>query len=184
LAITKKRKNELVEEYIAWVNESQAVILTEYSGLTMKQLDDLRSKSRDAGGEFHIVKNTLGEVAFEQLGIQLPENFLAGSTAVAFAFKDAPALAKVLQEFARTNEFVKIKGGLLEKHAISASDVKSLAELPPLPVIRAQLLGVLMAPASKLVRTLAEPARQVASVLKSYSEKDGASSPAEAPAAS
>jgi large subunit ribosomal protein L10 len=183
LAITKDRKNELVEKYIAWVNESQVVILTEYSGLTMKQLDDLRSKSRDAGGEFHIVKNTLGEVAFKQMGIEQPETFLAGSTAVAFAFKDAPALAKVLQEYARTNEFVKIKGGLLEKHAISANDVKSLAELPPLPVVRAQLLGVLLAPASKLVRTLAEPARQVASVLKAYSEKDSAAVPAEAPAA-
>lgn len=172
MAISKERKNELVAQYAEWLKNSKAVVITEYSGLTMKQLDDLRSKTRDAGGEFHIVKNTLGRVAFQQAGLKIPEGFLEGSTAVAFAFQDAPAMAKTITEFARTSDFVKVKGGYLTGNPIQAEDVKALSELPPLPVMRARVLGVLMAPASQLVRTIAEPARQVATVLKAYADKD------------
>jgi len=172
LAISKERTNELVAQYVEWLKNSQAVVITEYSGLTMKQLDDLRTKTRDAGGEFHIVKNTLGRVAFQQAGLKIPEGFLEGSTAVAFAFQDAPAMAKTITEFARTSDFVKVKGGYLTGNPIQAEDVKALSELPPLPVMRARVLGVLLAPASQLVRTIAEPARQVATVLKAYADKD------------
>ena len=178
MAISKQRKDELVAQYIDWANRSQAIIVTEYRGLSMKQVDELRAKVREAGGEFHIVKNTLGEVAFEKAGLATPKRFLEGSSAIAFAFRDAPDMAKVLAEFARSSEFVKVKGGYLEKLPISAEEVKALAELPPLPVVRAQLLGTILAPASKLVRTLAEPARQVAAVLKAYADKDAAVSAA------
>ena len=172
MAISKQQKDELVSQYTEWINRSKALILTEYTGLSMKQIDQLRAKTREAGGEFHIVKNTLGKVAFESTGMPLQEKFLEGSTAIAFAFKDAPGLAKTLTEFARTSDFLKIKGGYLEKRAISPDQVKALADLPPLPVMRAQLLGLLLAPASKLARTLAEPARQVAAALKAYADKD------------
>lgn len=177
LALTKKRKEELVAQYSEWLKHSQATILAEYSGLSMKNMDALRAKIRETGGEFHIVKNTLGKLAFEKVGLSLPENFFTGSTAVGFAFKDAPALAKAMTEFARTSEALKVKGGYLNNRPMNAEGVKSLADLPPLPVVRAQLLGTLLAPASKLVRTLAEPGRQVAAVIKAYSE---ASEPAAA----
>lgn len=172
MAISKKQKNEFVAQYVEWLNHSQAVFVTEYSGLTMKNIDDLRAKVREVGGEFHIVKNTLGKVAFEQAGLPVSEKLLTGSTAIAFAFQDTPAMAKVISEYARTSEFVKIKGGYLEKRAIGPDQVKALAELPPLPVMRAQLLGTLQAPASKLVRTLAEPARALAAVIKAYAEPE------------
>jgi large subunit ribosomal protein L10 len=178
LAISKDRKNEIVAEYTNWANRSQALIIAEYKGLTMKQIDEIRNKVRESGGEFHIVKNTLGEVAFKQAGMPLKEHLLEGSTAVAFAFKDAPILAKMMTEFARTMEPVKIKGGYLDKRLMSAEDVKSLADLPPLPVMRATLLGTILAPASKLVRTLAEPGRQVAAVLKAFADRDSAAAPA------
>jgi len=174
LAISKQRKNELVALYSAQLKRSQAVIVTEYSGLSMKQIDDLRSKVREAGGEFHIVKNTLGQVAFGAAGLGYSERYLKGSTAVVFAYQDPPGMAKVITDFARTSEYVRVKGGYLGQNPMSAEDVKALADLPPLPVMRAQLLGVLSAPASKLVRTLAEPARQVAAVLKAYADKDAA----------
>ena len=180
MAISKQRKEEFVHHYVDWVNRSQAVFVTEYSGLSMKQIDDLRSKIREAGGEFHIVKNTLGKVAFQQAGLPVSEKLLSGSTACAFAFKDTPGLAKVLTDFARTSEFVKVKGGYLEKREISAEQVKALAELPPLPVMRAQLLGTIQAPASKLVRTLAEPARGLAAVIKAYAEPEAAQTAAAA----
>ena len=87
-------------------------------------------------------------------------------------------MAKIIADYAKTSEFVKVKGGYLGKSRMNAADVKSLAELPPLPVMRSQLLGVLSAPAGKLVRTLAEPARQVAAVLKAYADKDAATAAA------
>jgi large subunit ribosomal protein L10 len=177
LAITKQRKEELVSQYVEWINRSQAIMMTEYTGLSMKNMDLLRGKIREVGGEFHIVKNTLGKVAIEQLGLRLPEDLLVGSTAAAFAFEDAPAVAKVLTDFAKESEFVKIKAGYLEGNFISADEIKALADLPPLPVMRAQLLGVLVAPASKLVRTLAEPARQLAAVLQAYADKDNDAAP-------
>lgn len=178
MAISRKRKEELVTQYQTWLEKSQAMFLTEYTGLSMKGIDDLRARVREVGGEFHIVKNTLGEVAFQSAGLELPKEYFQGSSAIVFAFRDAPETAKVLSDFARTSEFVKIKGGYLDRNPISAAEVKSLAELPPLPVMRAQLLGVISAPASKLVRTLAEPARQVASVLKAYADKDTAAAAA------
>jgi len=178
LAISKKRKDELVSQYVKWIDQSQAVIVTEYLGMSMKQVDELRAKVRDAGGEFHIIKNTLGEVALKQAGLALPPKLLEGSSAVVFAFRDAPAMAKVIKDYARTSDFVKVKGGYFEKSPISSKELISLADLPPLPVLRAQLLGTLMAPASKLVRTLAEPARQLATVIKAYADKDAAVSAA------
>ncbi len=174
MAISKQRKNEMVAQYTEWLSRSRAIIVTEYKGITMKQLDELRGKVREVGGEFHIVKNTLGEVALKAAGLPLPEGLFEGSTAVCFAFNDAPLMAKTLSEYARTSEFIKIKGGYLGQNAMTAAQVRSLADLPPLPVMRSQLLGVLLAPASKLVRTLAEPGRQIASVLKAYADKDAA----------
>jgi len=172
LAISKERKKVLVELYEQWLNRSQATILTEYKGLSMKDVDAVRAKVREAGGEFHIIKNTLGKVAFESAGMEYPKSYFEGSTAIAFAFQDAPGMAKLITQFTKTSEFVKIKGGYLERQPISSEEIKALADLPPLPVMRARLLGTIMAPASKLVRTLAEPARQIASVVNSYAEKD------------
>ncbi len=174
MAFSRERKNEVLKEYAEWINRSRALILAEYKGLSMSDINTIRARLREAGGEFHVVKNTLGRRAFEDAGLHVPDDYFEGSTAVGFAFDDAPAVAKAITEYMRTSEFLKIKGGYLGKEAMSANQVKSLAELPPLPVMRAQLLGVLMAPASKLARTLAEPARQVAAVLKAFSEREAA----------
>jgi large subunit ribosomal protein L10 len=174
LAISKERKREVVTEYTDWAGRSSALILTEYRGLTMKDIDELRRRVREVGGEFHIVKNTLGKIAFEGAGYKLSEGFFEGSTAICFAFQDAPALAKIIVDYARTSESLKVKGGYLGRNPMSAEQVKSLAELPPLPVIRAQLMGTILAPASQLARVLAEPARQVAAVFKAYADKNAA----------
>jgi large subunit ribosomal protein L10 len=174
LALTKERKNELITHYSDWVSRSKALVLTQYIGLTMKDIDSLRVKIRENGGEFHIIKNTLAKLAFEQAGFTVPEGQFEGSTAIVFAFTDAPAIAKAVMEFAKSSEFLKIKGGFLEKQALTPEGVKALAELPPLPVVRAQLLGTLLAPAGKLVRTLAEPGRMIAAVIKAHAEPEAA----------
>jgi large subunit ribosomal protein L10 len=174
LAITKERKNELVKQYSNWMERSRALIVTEYTGLTMGQIDELRRKMREAGGEFHIIKNTLGEIAVKEIGLPVPDDYFQGSTAIGFAFDDAPSVAKTMTEFARTSEFVKIKGGYLGNMVMSPDQIKALADLPPLPVMRAKLLGTLLAPASQLARILAEPGRQVAAVIKAYADRDAA----------
>lgn len=164
----------MLEQYKAWVSQSRAVFVTEYTGLGMAHFDELRAKLREVGAEFHVVKNTLGRRVFEEAGFAIDDAVFSGSTAVGFAFEDSPGAAKAISDYAGRVDFVKIKGGYLGERQISAADIKALADLPPLPVLRAQLLGVIQAPASKLVRTLAEPGRGIAAVVRAFSEKDAA----------
>jgi large subunit ribosomal protein L10 len=171
LAKSKAQKETILTQYIEWVSKSQAVVLVEYSGLKMYNLDAIRSKVREAGGEFHIVKNTLAKLALEKAGFKVPADYAEKSTAIGFAFSDPAGFAKALTEATKGMEAVKIKGGFMGAVTLKPAEVKALASLPPMPVMRAQLLGILQAPASKLVRTLAEPGRQVAYVVKAFSEK-------------
>ena len=171
MAVSKERKEETLATYADWLKKSQAVILVEYTGAKMKDLDAMRAKIRESGGEFHILKNTLARRAFSNSGMDLPTDLLVKSTAVSFAFTDPASTAKALTEATKGREFVKVKGGFMNGQVLNASQVKALADMPPLPVMRAQLLGVLQAPAGKLVRTIAEPARGLAAVVKAFSEK-------------
>lgn len=161
----------MLTEYAEWLGKSQAVVLVEYTGLKMKDLDAIRAKAREAGGEFHIVKNTLAKLVLEKSGYSVPADYTEKSTAIGFAFTDAAGYAKALMEATKGLAAVKIKGGFMGTEALNAAQVKALASLPPLPVMRAQLLGTLQAPASKLVRTLAEPGRSLAYVVKAYSDQ-------------
>ncbi len=172
MAITKEHKQEVLATYEDWFKRSQAVILIEYTGARMKDMDNIRAKVRESGAEFHVVKNTLARRAFSQQGMSLPDEYLLKSTAVSFAFTDPAATAKALAEATKGMAFVKVKGGFMGGQLLNAGQVKALAELPPLPVVRAQLLGTLQAPAGKLVRTIAEPARSLAAVFRAFSEKE------------
>jgi len=172
LAFSKKQKTDMMVEYQDWVSRSQAVFMLEYNKMSQKDIDALRAKAREAGGEMHIVKNTLFSIALDQLGYEHGK-LLENTTLVGFAFGDAPALAKIVNDAAKADMF-KVKGGVLDKKPINPAQVKALADLPPLPVVRAQLLGVLQAPAAKLVRTIAEPGRSIAGVIKAYSEAPAA----------
>jgi large subunit ribosomal protein L10 len=172
LAFIKDEKTKIMSQYQEWLSKSQAVFLLEFSKMTMKEVDTLRAKAREAGGEMHVVKNTLFSLVMDQLGISGKE-YLTKTTMVGFAFNDAPALAKVMIDSTK-GEVFKVKGGFLAKNGISADDIKALSTLPPLPVVRAQFLGLLSTPATRLVRTIAEPARGIASVVRAYSEKDNA----------
>jgi large subunit ribosomal protein L10 len=171
LALSKQKKNEVLDQYKDWLKNSQAVILVEYTGATMKNMEGIREKVRESGGEFHVVKNTLVKLALEASGYAIPEDLLENSSAASFAFTDPAGTAKALSEAAKGLEAIKVKGGYMGSEVLSAAQVKALADLPPLPVVRGQLLGVLQAPAGKLVRTIAEPARSLASVFRAYSEK-------------
>jgi large subunit ribosomal protein L10 len=171
LAKSREQKEAMLAEYSEWLAKSQAVVLVEYTGVKMKDLDLIRAKARENGGEFHIVKNTLARLALEKAGYSVPADYAEKSTAIGFAFTDVAGFIKALTDATKGMEAVKVKGGFLEAKALNAAQVKSLGSLPPLPVLRSQLLGVLQAPASKLVRTLAEPGRSLAYVIKAYSDQ-------------
>ncbi len=174
MAITKARKDELLATYAELIRKSQGLILVEYRGLSMKGMDPLRGKVREASGELHVVKNTLALKALADAGRAAPEALFSQTTAVGFAFSDVPAVAKALTSFARDSEFVKVKGGLLGTRVLTAKDVEALAELPPLPIVRGQLLGLLQAPAARLTGAIAGGVRQVLNVVKAYADKEGA----------
>jgi large subunit ribosomal protein L10 len=147
----------------------------------MKGMGPLRAKVREAAGELHVVKNSLARLALQRAGLSVPDPLFTQTTAIGFAFKDVPGVAKALTTFARESEFVKIKGGLLGPKVLTVPEVEALAELPPLPVVRAQLLGLISAPASRLSGVIASGVRQVVNVVKAYSEKEAPTQ--EAPAA-
>lgn len=171
MAISKKRRGELVKQYGALVKKSEALVITSYSGLQVKGIDQLRRKVRDASGEFHVVKNTLAAIAIKEAGLPVPEDLLAGSSAIGFAFSDVPGVAKAISDFAKESEFVKVKGGVMGSKVLDSKQINALATLPPLPVVRAQLLGLINTPATRLTGTIASGVRQVVNVVKAYSEK-------------
>lgn len=170
MAFTKKEKQELVVEYENWLKNSQAVFVASYDKMTMKAIGDLRAEVRPSGSHLHVVKNTLMSIALKNAGLE-NQNLFDGTSLVGFAPTDAAGLAKALQKASKAGEVFKIKGGYLDGKALDAMQVTALADLPPMPVMRAKLLGLFSAPASKLVRTLAEPARSLAAVLKAHAEK-------------
>jgi large subunit ribosomal protein L10 len=184
LAISKERKEELLQAYADLIQKSEGMILVEYRGLNMKGMDPLRNRVREAAGELHVVKNTLARRALAAAGRDAPLEMLQQSTAIGFAFSDVPGVAKALTTYARESDFVKVKGGLLGDKVLTIKDIEALAELPPLPVVRAQLLGLMAAPATRITGAIAGGVRQVVNVVKAYSDKEaGGTEAAAEPAA-
>lgn len=183
MAFTKDQKAEIMAAYKRWIGQSQATFMLEYNKMNMKAIDGARAKIRDSGGEFHVVKNTLFKLVLTEAGMKPVKGSLERSTIVIFAFNDAPAMAKMVGEITNKTEIFKVKSGFLGKQAIAPAQIKALADLPPLPVMRAMLLGVLQAPASRLVRILAEPARSLAAVVKAHVEQNTALGQSAAPSA-
>jgi len=174
LAFTKSEKNEMMARYSKWLEKSNAVFMMEYTKMDMKVIDGIRAKVREAGGESHVVKNTLMQKVLSDS--EFAKMDLSSTNLVGFSFNDVSAVAKVVVDISKDYAF-RIKGGYLNKDVISGEEIKALASLPPLPVMRAKLLGTIMAPASQLARVIAEPGRSVAAVVQAHVTKE------EAPAA-
>jgi large subunit ribosomal protein L10 len=159
-----------VDAYRAWLDGSSGLVLTSYSGMSVRALEDLRRKVREAGGEYHVIKNRLMTLALRQAGMEVPSEALEGTTAIGFAGEDVQATLKAIVETAKHAEALKVKAALLDGRVYERRQVERLAELPPLPVVRAQLLGLLQAPATRVAGVLAGSVRQVVNVVKAYSE--------------
>lgn len=174
MAISKQQKEELVEQYKKWVAESDGLILANYHNLSVKDINNLRNEIRESGGEFHVIKNTLAKRAFEESKREFEEGIFTGPTALGVSYENPTGLAKVLKKFSKEQGTIEIKSGYLADRLMTVEEVMAMADLPSLAEMRAKLLSTIAAPASQLVRTLAEPGRSLAAVLKARSEQEPA----------
>ena len=166
-------KVELVAEISALFASADAVILTEYRGLAVKQLGALRSTLRPAGASFRVFKNTLVRIAAHQNGVDA-DAMLTGPTAIAFVKGDAVEVAKVLREFAKTNQNLVVKGGLLGTRVLDAKQVSALADMPPRQQVLAEIAGLFAAPLSQFANLLAAPPRDIAYAIQALVDKQAA----------
>ena len=171
MAFSKKQKTIMVDQYGEWLDKSKGVFILSYAKMRMPAVNAARARLREADGQLNVVKNRLFMRVLEEKGYTADPKFWEGNNVVVFAFEDAPSVAKAIAEVVKGNEVFEVRGGYLDKENLTVKQVSSLASLPTLPVMRATLLGTLLAPASKLVRTLAEPARGLAAVIKANTEK-------------
>jgi large subunit ribosomal protein L10 len=140
-------------------------ILADYRGLTVAEITELRTKLRGADGELLVTKNTLAKLAVRDTPNEPLTEWLVGPTAVAFGFGDPVAIAKVVKDFAKENEDLDLKGGVMEGQRLDSGAVEKLASMPSQDELRAKLLALLNTPATQLVRILSAPAQQMAQVL-------------------
>jgi large subunit ribosomal protein L10 len=170
----RPEKVAVVTEVRERLDQASAAILTEYRGLTVKDLATLRRSLRQAGGEYRIYKNTLVRFAARDLGLSDLEALLTGPTAIAFVDGDAVGVAKALRDYARTNPNLVVKGGVLGSKVITAADTAALADLPPREVVLARLAGAFAAPLQQFAGLLAAVPRNFAYGLKALIEQGGA----------
>lgn len=174
MAISRAQKEKMVADYVDKMSHSQALILTDYRGLSVADISDLRRRLREVDGVFQVVKNTLFARALEEAGLPIPTEQMEGPVAVGYCLGDAPPVAKALVDFAREVDLLKVRGAILGTNLLDLEGVKGLADLPPREVLLAQLVGTVQGPMSSLVSTLQAPMRELAQVLRARSEQEAA----------
>ena len=167
----RAEKLNLTKEYVARLNASPFFIVTSFQGLNVGQLTELRKRLFKVGAEFHVVKNSVFKIAAKEAGIADLGSPLNGMVAVVTGQKDVSAAAKTLKNYAAEFDKLKINFGFMGDQRLDQAGVMTMADLPSIEVLRGKLLGVLQAPATKLVVLLNTPGSQLARVIKAKSEK-------------
>lgn len=165
MAITRQKKEAIVAEYGEKIRRSQALIVIEYRGLKVKQLEALRRELRSSDSELMISKNTLLARALADAGLPVPEPLLSGPTAVTFCFDELAAPAKTLTKWAKDTKILVLRGGVVGASVFDGAGAEALSQLPGRDQLRAQVVGMLQAPISGLVTVLAGPVRGFLTVL-------------------
>jgi len=163
----RQDKERIVSELAERLKSSQNLLVADYRGLTMPEIDELRSKLLETGARFSVVKNTLTRLAAEEAGVKQLLELVDGPTAIAFidADGDPAAAAKILNDTARAHDVLVIRGGLLEGDTVSDVEIKRLATLPPTEVLRAQFAGTVAAPLTTIVGLFTAPLRDLVNVI-------------------
>jgi large subunit ribosomal protein L10 len=184
----RSEKERVVAELAERLRDAQTLMVADYRGLTMTEIDELRTRLLEAGARFTVVKNTLTRRAAEEAGTKDVLELIEGPTAIAFleADGDPVAVAKVLNETARARDVLVIRGGILDGALVADEDIKRLATLPPAEVLRAQLAGAVAGPLMTVVGLFAAPLRDLVGVIDArirQLEEQAEEPQAEAPAA-
>jgi len=163
----KEPKERVVEQLAQRLRDSETLMVADYRGLTMPEIDELRSRLLEAGARFTVVKNTLTRRAAEAAGKEDVLELIEGPTAIAFleADGDPVAVAKVLNETARAHDVLVIRGGVFEGAVVGDAEIKRLATLPPADVLRAQLVGAVAGPLTMIVGLFTAPLRDLVGVI-------------------
>jgi len=169
----RAQKAESIEALKGVFATSGAVVVTHYLGLTVAEMTDLRGRLRKEGAQIKVVKNRLAQKALDGQAGDAGDALFKGPVAIAYG-PDPVSAAKVVTQYAKDNEKFAVVGGLLGQQVLSQDAIKSLATLPSLDQIRAQLIGLIQAPATKVAGVLQAPAGQLARVFNAYATKDAA----------
>ena len=169
----RSQKADLVDELKQVFTETSVVVITRNHGLSVAQSTDLRLKMRDAGAQYKVAKNRLALIALEGSRYSPIGDLLKGPTALATS-GDPVAAAKVAVDFAKTNDRLEIVGGAMGDTLLDVAGIKALAELPSLDQLRATIVGLVQAPATKIARTVSEPGAQLARIFAAYGAKEAA----------
>ncbi len=165
MPVTRERKEEIVAQLADDLGKAQALILTDYRGLPVSELSQLRRKLRGMQSGLHIVKNTLVELALKRAGLPVPEDLLDGPTAIAFCNSDIAGTAKTLDDFLKDKE-IKVKGAIMSGKVLKGAQVAMLVNMPTREQLYGRLLGTINAPATNVAGVVASGIRQVLNVLQ------------------
>ena len=166
----KEKKQSYIKEMTAQFEKSEAVLVTHYQGLSVKQIDSLRKQMREHGIQFKITKNRITKLALEKSKCKDLSNLFTGPTAVALS-DDAISSAKILTKFSKENTNLKILGGIMGKEILDVAGVANVATLPTLDEAKAKIVGILRSPAQKIVSILLAPASKIAILALEKSKK-------------
>ena len=169
----RPEKVAVVAEVTEKISGADAVLLTDYRGMSVKAMSELRRALRPAGAEYKVYKNTLVRFAARNAGVDGADDVLTGPTAIAFVRGDVAGAAKALRDYAKTNPSLVLKGGLLAGKVITAADVEVLADLPPREVVLSQLAGLFEAPLSQMASLLEAVPRTFAYGVQALIDKNG-----------
>ena|SRR5439155_1192900 len=178
----RAEKKVIAEDLGKQLGASPFVLLTDYTGMSVGQFANLRKKLRGVGAEYHVVKNTMLRHAAKAAGLGEFNGSLGGMTAIVLgnAKADISAAAKILKQFTKEFEKPKTKLGRMRQQVLTAADMSAVADLPTLDALRAQIIGMLQTPATRVAVVLGAPAAQIARVIKAHADKEGAAQPAAA----
>jgi large subunit ribosomal protein L10 len=178
--VLRKDKEQVVAKLAERLRASETLILADYRGLSVSELDDVRTRLLEQGARFTVVKNTLTKRAAEEAGLETLTALLDGPTAIAFVGDgDMAAVAKTLNDTARRTRILEIKGGILQGAPLDAGQVVELAALPPADVLRGQVLGAIVGPLNEIVGLFAAPLQNLVGLLDARVEQLLAAEPAE-----
>jgi len=169
--MNKEKKKNYIESMKGFFNKTSSIFITHYQGLSVKQIDELRSEMRKHGILFKITKNKITKLALEGSKFKKLENLFSGPTAVAFS-EDPITSAKILTKFAKKNSNLKIIGGIMEDEPLSLEDVAKIATLPTLDEARAKITAILTTPAQKIISILLAPGAKIAILALAKSKKN------------